>query len=163
MLVEKRCGVYPVPKTPFTEAWWYSLAKILQQVKDSDNPIPLEFLAQAPPKEPSNDAVTKFVLAYTSHTRIGTLTKEKSTGKLVKEWEVALEAANSKPEQAEMGPALSSMMAVKDDEELVDISNSRYVSIWLSSQITETYPNSCKSHLHAAHSLHRSETRNHPG
>lgn len=102
-----------------TEARLCPPAKILQQVKDSENPIPLEFLAQAPPKEPSNDAITRFVLAYTSHSRVGTLTKEKPAGKLVKEWDAALAAANSRPEQIEMGPALSSMMAVKDDEELV--------------------------------------------
>ena len=37
-----------------------------------------------------------------------------------------MEAANSQPEQAELGPALSSMMAVKDDEELVCLSRSAF-------------------------------------
>lgn len=60
-----------------------------------------------------------FTQAYTSHSRVGTLVKENHTGKLVKEWEAALAAANSKPELIDMGPAVSSLLAVKDDEELV--------------------------------------------
>lgn len=37
-----------------------------------------------------------------------------------------MEAAGGQPEQVEMGPALSSMMAVKDDEELVRLSRSEF-------------------------------------
>lgn len=94
-------------------------AKILQQIKGDDNPLPVELLAQAPPKEPANDALSKFIQAYTSHSRVGTLVKDSLTGKLIKEWEAALDSANSKPEVVDMAPALSSLMAVKDDEELV--------------------------------------------
>lgn len=38
---------------------------------------------------------------------------------MVKEWEGLLAAANSRPEQVELGPAIASFMAVKDDEEMV--------------------------------------------
>lgn len=96
-----------------------SAAKILQQIKGSDNPIPIEIIAQAGAKEPPNDAIPQFVQTYTSHSRVGALLKETHTGKVVKEWEALLAAANSKPEQVEMGPAMSSFMAVKDDEEMV--------------------------------------------
>ena len=95
------------------------LAKILQQIKGDDNPIPIEILAQAPPKEPTNDAMPNFVQAYLSHSRVATLVKETQTGKLIKEWEAALASANSKPELVDMAPSISSMLAVKDDEELV--------------------------------------------
>jgi nucleosome binding factor SPN SPT16 subunit len=94
-------------------------AKILQQIKDNDNPVPIEILAQAPPKEPTNDAMPKFVQAYSSHSRVATLVKEPQTGKLVKDWETALASANSQPELADMAPSISSMLAVKDGEELV--------------------------------------------
>lgn len=96
--------------------------KILQQIKGDDNPLPVEILAQAPPKEPPNDSMSRFVQAYTSHSRVGTLVKDTLTGKLVKEWEAALASANSTPELLDMALALSSLMAVKDDEELVCLS-----------------------------------------
>jgi nucleosome binding factor SPN SPT16 subunit len=83
--------------------------------------VPIEILAQASPKEPTNDAMPKFIQAYTSHSRVATLVKETQTGKLklVKEWETALASANSKPDLIDMAPSISSMLAVKDDEELV--------------------------------------------
>jgi nucleosome binding factor SPN SPT16 subunit len=109
------------------------LAKILQQIKGDDNPLPVEILAQASPKEPPNDSMSKFVQAYTSHIRVGALVKDTLTGKLVKEWEAALASANSKPELLDMAPALSSLMAVKDEEELVRLSLSTVFPFPLSS------------------------------
>lgn len=100
-----------------------SSAKILQQIKGADNAITVEIIAQAGAKEPPNDAIPQFVQAYTSHSRVGGLLKETHTGKLVKEWEGLLAAANSKPELVEMGPAVASFMAVKDDEEMVRFPN----------------------------------------
>jgi nucleosome binding factor SPN SPT16 subunit len=47
------------------------------------------------------------------------LVKETQTGKLLKEWEAALASANSQPELVDIAPSISSMLAVKDDEELV--------------------------------------------
>ena len=103
---------------PFT---LQSPAKILQQIKGGDNPVAIEIIPQAGAKEPSNDAIPRFVQAYTSHSRVGSLLKETHTGKLVKEWEALLAAANSRPDLVEISPAMSSFMAVKDDEELVRI------------------------------------------
>jgi nucleosome binding factor SPN SPT16 subunit len=61
----------------------------------------------------------KFVQAYSSQSRVATLVKETQTGKLVKEWEAALASANSQPELVDIASSVSSMLAVKDDEELV--------------------------------------------
>ena len=81
--------------------------------------MPIKILAQVPPKEPSNDAHPRFLQAYSSYSRVATLVKETQAGKLIKEWEVALASANSKPELVDMAPSISSMLAIKDDEELV--------------------------------------------
>ena len=81
--------------------------------------MPIEILAQAPPKEPSNDALPQFLQAYSSYSRVATLVKETQAGKLIKEWEVALASANSKPKLVDMAPSISSTLAIKDDEELV--------------------------------------------
>lgn len=63
--------------------------------------------------------MSKFVEAYASQTRVGTLTKESHTGKLVAEWEVLVKGLESKPEIVDIGSAVSSVMAVKDFEEMV--------------------------------------------
>jgi nucleosome binding factor SPN SPT16 subunit len=57
--------------------------------------------------------------AFTAHQRIGTLTKEGPKGKAINEWNKALDAAAKKPEIIDIAPAISSLMAVKDEEELV--------------------------------------------
>lgn len=54
-----------------------------------------------------------------SKKRVGTLTKENHTGKLIAEWDKLVAAADAKPEMADMGPAVSAFMAVKDADELV--------------------------------------------
>ena len=47
------------------------------------------------------------------------MTKEKHTGKIMKEWTDALNAGGNQPEQVDMSPAVSSFLAVKDKDELV--------------------------------------------
>ncbi|KZT03503.1 FACT complex subunit SPT16 [Laetiporus sulphureus 93-53] len=95
-----------------------SKAKILSQIKNSTTPVPIEILIQAKPKDPPTDALAKFLQAYTSHKRIGTLTKEKQSGKLVEEWEKALTGVDDKPTVVDVSPAISALMSVKDEEEL---------------------------------------------
>lgn len=82
-------------------------------------------MAQSKPKDPPSDALAKFVEAYISHKRVATLIKESHTGKLVDEWNRSLDAANYKPELADMAPAVSSFISVKDEEELVCIAVQR--------------------------------------
>lgn len=97
------------------------LARILSQIQNSRPPVPIEILAQAKAKDPPTDAVPRFLEAFTSHRRVGTLIKESPTGKLVDEWNKLLSEAENKPEMADVTPAISAVMAVKDEEELVSI------------------------------------------
>ncbi|KAJ8589733.1 FACT complex subunit SPT16 [Rhizopogon salebrosus TDB-379] len=95
-----------------------SKAKFLQQIKEGNPPVPVDILVQAKAKEPPSDALPKFVEAYTSFKRVGTLVKESSSGKLMTEWEQAVSKSDQKPELVDMAPALSALMAVKDEEEM---------------------------------------------
>ena len=91
----------------------------MAQIKNGNPPVPIEILAQAKAKDPPTDALPRFVEAYTSHTRVGTLAKEVHTGKLVDEWNKTVSAAATKPELVDIAPSISSFMAPKDEEELV--------------------------------------------
>lgn len=95
------------------------IARILDQLTKHKTFIPVEIFAQAKAKEPTNDAMPRFLAEYTSHSRVGTIIKETPTGKLVDEWNKALNASASKPEVNDATPSVSSVMAVKDEEELV--------------------------------------------
>lgn len=97
------------------------VAKILNQIIGPNSHVPIEILAQARPKDPPTNALQNFLEAYTSHERVGALTKESHTGKLIDEWTAALNGADKKPEVVDMAPAVSGFMAVKDEDELVSI------------------------------------------
>ncbi|KAG8217204.1 FACT complex subunit SPT16 [Butyriboletus roseoflavus] len=78
-----------------------SKAKVLQQIKDGNPPVPIEILVQAKAKEPPTDCPPQvhrglFDVHACCH---------------------AHKLAN-KPEQIDMAPALSTIMAVKDEDEL---------------------------------------------
>jgi nucleosome binding factor SPN SPT16 subunit len=51
--------------------------------------------------------------------RIGGLPKEPQAGRIVEDWSKALEEHAGKPEIADISAGLASIMAVKDEEELV--------------------------------------------
>ncbi|KAF9821701.1 hypothetical protein IEO21_00547 [Rhodonia placenta] len=95
-----------------------SKAKILSQIKSSSSPVTIEILIQAKAKDPPTDAVPKFLEAYGTRKRVGTLTKESHSGKLVDEWNKALSSLESKPAVIDIAHAVSAFMAVKDEEEL---------------------------------------------
>ncbi|CDO70740.1 hypothetical protein BN946_scf184798.g55, partial [Trametes cinnabarina] len=95
-----------------------SKAKILSQLKNADSPVPIEFYVQAKAKEPPTDALPRFLETYTSLDRVATLTKEQHSGKLMDEWNQAVSNAPKKPTLVDMAPAVASLLAVKDDEEL---------------------------------------------
>lgn len=81
--------------------------------------MPIEILVQAKAKEPPTDAVPKFIEAYSTHTRVATLVKETYHGKLISEWNQAIDKLAHKPEQVDMAPAIATVMAVKDEDDLV--------------------------------------------
>ncbi|KAF8228962.1 FACT complex subunit SPT16 [Tricholoma matsutake] len=95
-----------------------SKAKFLSQIAGESGPVPVEILAQAKGKEAPNDTLPKFVTRYTSNRRVGTLTKEFHSGKLVADWEKLVSDSATKPEVVDISPAVSAFMAIKDAEEL---------------------------------------------
>jgi nucleosome binding factor SPN SPT16 subunit len=56
---------------------------------------------------------------YTSKQRVGILSKETYSGKLIADWERLIGEVERKPEVVDMSPSVSSFMAVKDADELV--------------------------------------------
>ncbi|KNZ75316.1 FACT complex subunit SPT16 [Termitomyces sp. J132] len=98
-----------------------SKAKILSQIEHSAGSVKIEILAQAKGKDAPNDSLSKFVEVYASQTCVGTLTKESHSGKLVGDWEALVKGLESKPEIVDIGPVVSSFMAVKDSEELKNV------------------------------------------
>ncbi|KAI0797833.1 FACT complex subunit SPT16 [Abortiporus biennis] len=95
-----------------------SKAKILSQIQGPNSHIPVEIFAQSKAKEPPTDAVPKFFEIYSRHKRVGALIKESNSGKLVDEWNGLVGSAESKPELVDMTPAMATLLAVKDEDEL---------------------------------------------
>ncbi|VDC07164.1 unnamed protein product [Peniophora sp. CBMAI 1063] len=93
-------------------------AKHLDQLRKHDTCIPIELLIQAKAKEPPTDALPRFVDAYTSLQRVGTLAKEAPTGKVIEEWKKAYEASGKAVETVDISVGVSALMAVKDEDEL---------------------------------------------
>jgi len=93
------------------------LAKILSQVATPKSPVPVNILVLAKGKEPATNALPEFLEAYTSSGRVGTLVKEKHTGKMIDEWNAAVEGATTKPTVVDIASAISGFVAVKDEEE----------------------------------------------
>lgn len=81
--------------------------------------VPIQILAQAKAKEPPTDALPTLVGIYSNLKRVGTIMKDNTSGKLIDEWNKAVSEAENKPESVDMNPAVSAILAVKDEEELV--------------------------------------------
>jgi len=94
------------------------LAKILSQAATPKSPVPVNILVLAKGKEPATDALSKFLDVYTSLSRVGTLVKEKHTGKMISEWNAAVEGSATKPTVVDIASAISGFVAVKDEEEI---------------------------------------------
>ena len=97
------------------------LAKILSQAATPKSPVPVNILILAKGKEPTTDALPKFLAVYTALGRVGTLVKEKHTGKMIDEWNAAVEGATTKPTVVDIASAISGFVAVKDEEEIVSV------------------------------------------
>jgi len=95
-------------------------AKVLGQIENAARPVTIEIIARPKGKDTS-DALPRFLAAYTSSQKIGVLMKETTSGKLVSEWQALLDGAASKPELVDMTPLVSSLLAIKDDDEMVSV------------------------------------------
>ena len=101
----------------------------------------MQILAQAKPKEPPTDALPTFAGIYTQLKRVGILSKEQVSGKLIDEWNKTLATAEAKPDAVDVGAAISSLLAVKDEEELVSAPHGQ--CICLTFACVEMHPNRC--------------------
>ncbi|KIM49314.1 hypothetical protein M413DRAFT_438502 [Hebeloma cylindrosporum] len=95
-----------------------SKAKILSQIEKAAKDITVEILARPKSKDVPSDALPKFLDMYRSAKKVGSLIKEAPSGKLISEWQALVNDASQKPELVDMAPAISALLAVKDEEEL---------------------------------------------
>lgn len=93
-------------------------AKVLGQIENAAKGVAIEIIAR-PKGNDAADALSRFFAIYTSIQKVGILSKETASGKLSAEWQALLDGAASKPELVDMTPAISTLMAVKDEDELV--------------------------------------------
>ena len=89
--------------------------------------ISVEILSRPKGKDTSNDALPKFLAQYASAQRVGSLIKETPSGKLMSEWQTVVNESSSKPQLVDMAPAISALMGIKDEEEIVGLSISSAV------------------------------------
>ena len=94
-------------------------AKVLTQIEQSNPHIPVQIFSQAKPKDPPSDAFPSFVALYRNYQKVGMITKENHSGKVVDEWNKLVKDQDTKIEVVDMSHAVSAFMAVKDEEELV--------------------------------------------
>ena len=83
--------------------------------------MPIQILAQAKAKEPPTDALPTFASIYKNLHKIGSFTKENISGKFIDEWNKSVGELEKTPEVIDMSLAVSALLAVKDEEELVRI------------------------------------------
>ncbi|KAG8696247.1 FACT complex subunit spt16, partial [Ceratobasidium sp. 395] len=104
-------------------------AKILNQLLEGQKtPIPIEIFTMSKPKEGPSDAPKKLAEALGPLKRIGGLPKEQQTGRIVEDWNKALEEHAGKPEIADISAGLASIMAVKDEDELKHVRTAAHLS-----------------------------------
>ena len=70
-------------------------------------------------KEPPTDALPTMAEKYSQLKRVGALSKDSSSGKIIDDWNKITDEASSKPETVDISPSISTLLAVKDEEELV--------------------------------------------
>ncbi|KDQ13142.1 hypothetical protein BOTBODRAFT_66895 [Botryobasidium botryosum FD-172 SS1] len=104
-----------------------SKAKILNQLS-AESVIPFEVLTTARPKDPPTDAIPRLAAVLANVQRIGTLTKEKHRGRITDEWAKQLETNDNKVDFVDIATAFSSVMAVKDEDELKSIRTASHLS-----------------------------------
>jgi nucleosome binding factor SPN SPT16 subunit len=119
-------------------------AKVLIQIEESNQHIPVQIFSQAKPKDPPSDAFPAFVALYKNHEKVGMITKEKHSGKVVDEWNKLIKDEDVKVEVVDMSYAVSAFMAVKDEEELVSLKSSDILISLFNGNVLEMDAHSCK-------------------
>ncbi|KAG8690718.1 FACT complex subunit spt16 [Ceratobasidium sp. 423] len=105
-----------------------SKAKILHQLEIPKAPIPIQIFIMAKAKDGPNEAPKQLAEALGSVKRLGGLPKEQQTGKIVDDWNKALDEQLGKPEIVDIAAAIGSIMAIKDEEELKNVRTAAHLS-----------------------------------
>ncbi|KAI9316735.1 FACT complex subunit-domain-containing protein [Dichotomocladium elegans] len=92
-------------------------SEVLATLKKGDKQVPIEIIRRSK-KEEENIALYTPILEMLDGKRVGTVGKDKFTGKNVQEWNTALEKSGKKFEEVEITAALSACLAVKDEDEV---------------------------------------------
>ncbi|KAG8735431.1 FACT complex subunit spt16 [Ceratobasidium sp. 414] len=104
-------------------------SKILNQLLEAQKtPIPIEIFTMSKPKDGPSEAPKKLAEALGALKRIGGLPKEQQTGRIVDDWNKALEEHAGKPEVVDISAGLASIMAVKDEDELKHVRTAAHLS-----------------------------------
>lgn len=135
-------------------------AKILSQLQSAGSVVPIQILAIAKGKEPPADALPTLVDIYTKLKRVGIITKDNTSGKLIDDWNEAVSEAESKPETVDMSPAVSAVLAVKDEEELVSALILSALRVGITHSLLEMYSYCDKPHLDSYESSYCTKIRN---
>lgn len=88
-------------------------------MQSGSHAIAIEIFALAKGKEPANDALPKFAAVFSELKRVGHVVKDVPSGKFAEDWNKAADALSQKPEMVDITLAISAVLAVKDEEELV--------------------------------------------
>ncbi|KAG9104453.1 FACT complex subunit spt16 [Ceratobasidium sp. 370] len=100
----------------------------LQLLEQQKTPIPIEIFTLSKPKDGPSEAPKKLAEALGALKRIGGLPKEQQTGRIVDDWNKALEEHAGKPEIVDISAGLASIMAVKDEDELKHVRTAAHLS-----------------------------------
>ncbi|CCA69595.1 probable SPT16-general chromatin factor (Subunit of the heterodimeric FACT complex) [Serendipita indica DSM 11827] len=97
-------------------------AKILEPIRTSQPNIPVEILVLPKAKDAAaanaQDVMKAFVGLLSSAQRVGTLSKEEHSGKVINDYKAALSASGHTFETVDIAVALGAAMVIKDEEEL---------------------------------------------
>lgn len=93
------------------------VAKYLEILKDGKHPI--EFLLRGKDEAENKKQFEQIVDIIKKAKKVGVLPKDVATGPFAKEWKAAYDPAAAGVEEIDIAPALSAVMGVKDETELV--------------------------------------------
>ena len=104
-------------------------ATYLEPLKDGKTPI--EVFVRGKDAEENAKQFEKCKEAIKSAgSKVGVLTKDTSTGPFIADWKAAFSELSKDIEEVDIGPALSAVMAVKDENELRSIRNASVASAY---------------------------------
>ncbi|KAJ1819957.1 FACT complex subunit spt16, partial [Coemansia sp. RSA 2598] len=94
-------------------------AKILEALQGASGGVPIEILVHGKDGAKNQEMFDKTIAVIKGcGSRVGTIAADKSSGKLVDEWNAAFAPAKSSFSQSDVGAAISDILAVKEESEI---------------------------------------------